>query len=109
MVTHEETNPCLEDDLKFHVLTSLLILVVRQTSYLGSCHGTDKSSCHGTHKSSCHVMLSPLTEDEAFLAQLANRLLRQGLFLGTLLVVFWQLLHSSTVSRDGHSGKFQLL
>ena len=67
METHEETNPCLTDDLKFHVLASLLVLIIRQTTYLDR----DQAGAPGNSTAALS-----LTEDEAFLAQLANRLLR---------------------------------
>ena len=66
MVTHKESNPCLEDDLKYHVLTALLILIVRQTSYL-----SDTPTNPDDDK-----FLLPLSEDELFLSEFINNMLR---------------------------------
>ena len=66
MVTHKESNPCLEDDLKYHVLTALLILIVRQTTYLSDT----------PLKSDDEKLLLPLSEDELFLSEFINNMLR---------------------------------
>ena len=58
MVSHNDERG-FESDVKFHVLTALLVLVVRRTSYMPSCDST-----------------SNLNDDELFLATLINHLLR---------------------------------